>query len=123
MLLLSNFTAFLEVKPTSKKLTMLKYNFFFVLFYRSYDDETESRWSKCKMCEYVFVLVLTIVLIFGSFGLLLFWIMKFRQGVLWEPQHDNDKLERYMNLHYVFMTAGFITIGGMCKYLPLISTL
>ncbi|XP_044732823.1 transmembrane ascorbate ferrireductase 2-like isoform X2 [Chrysoperla carnea] len=83
----------------------------------SYAEE-EHRWSCGRMCEYIFMLLFTIIFIATSFSLLVYWLCKYRDGVIIEVSKDSDPIqsfegnEKYINLHAILMTTGLITCGG-----------
>lgn len=56
------------------------------------------------------VLVLSSVLLLGSLGLTLFWVVQYRGGFAWR-----EDPQRQFNLHPVLMVAGFVTFSGFCK--------
>lgn len=86
-----------------------KYNF---SFNRRYDDDPETAWSCGSWCEYIFVVILSSILLVGVLALTVFWIIYYRGKFAWSDQPDIQ-----FNLHPVLMIAGFITFSGFCKNL------
>ncbi|KAK9889810.1 hypothetical protein WA026_007182 [Henosepilachna vigintioctopunctata] len=76
-----------------------------VVCHRHYEDENE--WSCGNWLEYTLVIVLATILLLGSLGLTLFWVINYHGGFAW--QEDPKK---QFNLHPVLMVAGFITFSG-----------
>ncbi|XP_060528492.1 plasma membrane ascorbate-dependent reductase CYBRD1 isoform X1 [Cylas formicarius] len=73
--------------------------------HRHYEDDNE--WSCGSWLEYTVVVVLASILLLGSLGLTLFWVIQYRQGFAWR----DDPVKQF-NLHPVLMVAGFITFSG-----------
>ncbi|XP_060528494.1 plasma membrane ascorbate-dependent reductase CYBRD1 isoform X3 [Cylas formicarius] len=76
-----------------------------VVSHRHYEDDNE--WSCGSWLEYTVVVVLASILLLGSLGLTLFWVIQYRQGFAWR----DDPVKQF-NLHPVLMVAGFITFSG-----------
>ncbi|ENN83480.1 hypothetical protein YQE_00162, partial [Dendroctonus ponderosae] len=73
--------------------------------HRHYEDDNE--WGCGSWLEYTLVVVLSSVLLLGSLGLTLFWVIQYRGGFAWR-----EDPKRQFNLHPVLMVAGFITFSG-----------
>ncbi|XP_074036247.1 cytochrome b561 family member no extended memory isoform X1 [Leptinotarsa decemlineata] len=73
--------------------------------HRHYEDENE--WGCGSWFEYTVVVVLASVLLLGSLGLTLFWVIQYQGGFAWR-----ENPEKQFNLHPVLMVAGFITFSG-----------
>ncbi|XP_056638321.1 lysosomal membrane ascorbate-dependent ferrireductase CYB561A3-like isoform X5 [Diorhabda sublineata] len=73
--------------------------------HRHYEDENE--WGCGSWLEYTFVVVCASILLLGSLGLTLFWVIQYRGGFAWR-----DEPAKEFNLHPVLMVAGFITFSG-----------
>ncbi|GJQ80354.1 hypothetical protein Trydic_g12222 [Trypoxylus dichotomus] len=78
--------------------------------HRHYEEENE--WGCGSWLEYTLVVVLASILLLGSLGLTLFWIINFHDGFAWR---ENTK--KQFNLHPVLMVAGFITFSGFSMLL------
>ncbi|KAH1003030.1 hypothetical protein HUJ05_010979 [Dendroctonus ponderosae] len=76
-----------------------------VFSHRHYEDDNE--WGCGSWLEYTLVVVLSSVLLLGSLGLTLFWVIQYRGGFAWR-----EDPKRQFNLHPVLMVAGFITFSG-----------
>lgn len=72
---------------------------------RHYDDENE--WGCGNWLEYTMVIVLATILLLGSLGLTLFWVIQYHDGFAWQ-----ENPEKQFNFHPVLMVAGFITFSG-----------
>lgn len=77
--------------------------------HRHYEDDNE--WGCGSWFEYTLVVVLASILLLGSLGLTLFWVIQYRDGFAWR-----EDPKKQFNLHPVLMVAGFITFSGFCKY-------
>ncbi|XP_044753982.1 plasma membrane ascorbate-dependent reductase CYBRD1 isoform X2 [Coccinella septempunctata] len=73
--------------------------------HRHYEDENE--WGCGNWLEYTLVIVLATILLLGSLGLTLFWVINYHGGFAWQ---ENPR--KQFNLHPVLMVAGFITFSG-----------
>ncbi|CAH1154121.1 unnamed protein product [Phaedon cochleariae] len=73
--------------------------------HRHYEDENE--WGCGSWLEYTLVVVLASILLLGSLGLTLFWVIQYQGGFAWREDPSKE-----FNLHPVLMVAGFITFSG-----------
>ena len=83
---------------------------FFLLFHRRYDEDDKAAWQCGSWCEYIFVVVLSSILLLAAIVLTVFWIIYYRGGYSLE---DKTKL---FNFHPTLMIAGYITLSGFCKW-------
>ncbi|XP_031347374.1 cytochrome b reductase 1-like isoform X3 [Photinus pyralis] len=75
--------------------------------HRHYEEQEE--WGCGNWMEYTFVVIVACILLLGSVGLTIFWVMSYRGGFGWR---DANNPEKQFNLHPVLMVAGFITFSG-----------
>ena len=75
--------------------------------HRHYEEQEE--WGCGNWMEYTFVVIVSCILLLGSVGLTIFWVMSYRGGFGWR---DANNPEKQFNLHPVLMVAGFITFSG-----------
>ncbi|XP_066248079.1 plasma membrane ascorbate-dependent reductase CYBRD1 isoform X2 [Euwallacea similis] len=73
--------------------------------HRHYEEDNE--WGCGSWFEYTLVVVLASILLLGSLGLTLFWVIQYKGGFAWRE----DPVKQF-NLHPVLMVAGFITFSG-----------
>lgn len=73
--------------------------------HRHYEDDNE--WGCGSWLEYTLVVVLASILLLGSLGLTLFWVIQYQGGFAWR-----EDPRKQFNLHPVLMVAGFITFSG-----------
>lgn len=83
--------------------------FHFCLVYRRYDEDDKAAWQCGSWCEYIFVTVLSAILLLAAIVLTVFWIIYYKSGYSLE---DKSKL---WNFHPTLMIAGYITLSGFCK--------
>lgn len=69
-------------------------------------DDDES-WGAGAKCGFGFLMFLTQVLLFGSLGLVLYWVFQYRGGIGWQ-----DEIDKEFNLHPVLMIGGFVFLLG-----------
>ncbi|XP_076319765.1 plasma membrane ascorbate-dependent reductase CYBRD1-like isoform X2 [Tachypleus tridentatus] len=71
------------------------------------NSELENQISLPVRCGFGWLLFVAEVLLFGSLGLSIFWIVHYGGGIAW----TNDTSKQF-NLHYVLMIGGFIFLNG-----------
>lgn len=67
----------------------------------------KEEWTTCTKCSFGFWVLLCQILLFGSLGLTLFWILHYREGFAW-----HEAPEKEFNLHPVLMIGGFVFFVG-----------
>lgn len=68
---------------------------------------TEESWSSGTQCGFGFLFFLSQVFLFGSLGLVLFWVFRYRGGIGWQ-----EDVDREFNLHPLLMVGGFVFLLG-----------
>lgn len=76
---------------------------------RRYDEDDKAAWKCGSWCEYIFVVVVSAILLLAAIVLTVFWIVYYQGGYSLE---DKSKL---FNFHPTLMIAGYITLSGFCK--------
>lgn len=79
--------------------------------FRRYDEEGKAAWQCGSWCEYIFVVVLSSILLLAAFILTVVWIIYYRSSYSFE---DKSKL---FNFHPTLMIAGYITLSGFCEFI------
>lgn len=78
--------------------------------FRRYDDDGKAAWQCGSWCEYIFVVVVSSILLLAAIVLTVFWIIYYRAGYSLD-----DKLKLF-NFHPTLMIGGYITLAGFCKF-------
>lgn len=68
---------------------------------------THTEVSLAVRCSFGFLMLLSEILLFGSLGLVIYWILYYQGGIAWV----NNTHGQY-NLHYILMIGGFIFLNG-----------
>jgi len=76
---------------------------------RRYDEDDKAAWQCGSWCEYIFVVVLSSILLLAAIVLTVFWIIYYRSGF------SLDDPRKQFNFHPALMIAGYITLSGFCK--------
>lgn len=69
--------------------------------------EVDRSWSTGTQCGFGFLFFLAQVFLFGSLGLVLFWVFQYRGQIAWQ-----DDISKEFNLHPVLMVGGFVFLLG-----------
>lgn len=83
--------------------------------YRRYEEDPDNAWNCCSWCEYLLIVILSTILLVGVLVLTLFWVMFYRDGFAW-----SESPKQQFNLHPILMIAGFVTLSGFCKSIPIV---
>lgn len=98
------------MSPLGKQQVWVWQIFSFVLI-RRYDEDGKAAWQCGSWCEYIFVVVLSSILLLAAIVLTVFWIIYYKSGYSLE---DKSKL---FNFHPTLMIAGYITLSGFCEFI------
>uniref|UniRef100_A0A1W7R9E8 Putative transmembrane ascorbate ferrireductase 2 n=1 Tax=Hadrurus spadix TaxID=141984 RepID=A0A1W7R9E8_9SCOR len=70
-------------------------------------DSTHTEVSWVVRCGFGWLMFIAQILLCGSLGLCIYWVLGYRDGIAWA----NDKKKQF-NLHYVLMIGGTIFLNG-----------
>src|SRR4051812_22798271 len=82
----------------------------FLFCFRRYDEDEKATWQCGSWCEYIFVTVVSAILLLAAIVLTVFWIIYYKSGYSLE---DKSKL---FNFHPTLMIGGYITVSGFCEF-------
>ncbi|CAO1423674.1 unnamed protein product [Diamesa serratosioi] len=73
---------------------------------KRYDEDDKANWQCGSWCEYIFVVVLSSILLLAALVLTVFWVIYYREGF------SLDDPKKQFNFHPVLMVGGYITLSG-----------
>lgn len=78
---------------------------------RRYDEDEKAAWQCGSWCEYIFVTVVSAILLLAAIVLTVFWIIYYKSG------YSLEEKSLFFNFHPTLMIAGYITLSGLCESL------